>query len=1013
MHRNVVSIAALVAGVMVASTVVGASSPGPGDRTNAAVPPPPGLDLMGTGRSVDDFDASRSLAMLDPDRVVQAIVLVDAPSVADTKQQHDDDHSTFDEHDARRDAIEARTTSLTTLERRGVHVEATLDTVLNGAVVRARVRDLRAAATTAGIRAVTLTQPIRPTNFNSGIATGTFDAWTSFGFTGKGITIGIVDTGIDYFHADFGGSGDPADFVTDDPVVAEPGSFPTAKVVGGHDFVGDESVEAPGSTAAPDEDPSDCNGHGTFVAGTAAGMGVLADGSTYRGPYTSEAIDRQSWLVHPGAAPEASLRMYRAFACDGSTTDALLIQAIDRAAADHVDVLSLSFGTPAGTGSDLVERAVDNATRLGVLTVAAAGNDGHIPYAVSSPSTAGTALSVAAADLMPQAIVDIPGRVVISGDITLNTANTNWYPFPTGPVTGTLRSIGDACAPGAIESAREWVGVGTFDQHRCDLGEFFRRVDFAGPRALVLIDDELADQEWFPFGQYPVLIVSSAIGAQFTAGKVITMRKLPDTIGHEPNADYGNIASFTSAGLRSDSAPKPDVAANGMGVESAGMGSGTRPARGSGTSSSAAHVAGIAALVRQAHPDWSPLDVKGVIASTADPTAVRAPDVALIGTGLVRASAALASPAHFATRDGLGSLAFGFAELLDPARLTRRIRLVNHGSTPLVYDLSTETGTIAGMEGLSVDVSPRTVRVGAGSSAAIDVTVRIRDPWNLPSGKVDERQDCSACAWVRGALVATPRAPGMAMLRAALVLVPRGVSDVTPMLRDVDEGETPRIRLVNRGRHAATVDVLERLIGDRTGDTVDSAVPDIRDVGVDRIVSPLGEPSLEFTIATQQRMVTQWSSEYDVWFDVDLDGDDDIVLIIVNDVAAAIEPGRRPILAFSPNRWMLNHSLVSGSIPIQVLEDAGAAGPVSIRVTAEAAGSLSIDEAGPVVFDTRRTTVGTVRGVQLAGGQRLTVTPQLAAGVARAQGTLGWLVVSDDDAAGPASADRVPLRPTR
>ena len=1013
MHRNVVSMATLAVSILLVSTMVGASPRSVGGESGRSIPPPPGIDGNHTGRSIDDFDAGRSMAMLDPDQVVQAVVLLDADSVSDTKQRLDADHHAFDESTARRGAVAARSAVLDRLEQQGATVEATLDTVLNAAIVRGRVGDLRDAVDMPGVRNVTLTRTILPTNFNSGVATGAFEAWKSFGVTGKGTTIGIVDSGIDYFHADFGGSGDPADFTRDDPRVIEPGSFPTAKVVGGYDFVGDDFVARRGATPSPDDDPSDCNGHGTFVAGTAAGTGVLADGSTYRGPYTQEAIDRQSWLVYPGAAPEAALRMYRAFACDGSTTDALLIQAIDRATADHVDVLSLSFGTAGGTGNDLVERAIDNATRLGVFTVAAAGNDGHVPYAVSSPSTATTALSVAAADLMPQSIVEVPGRIVIGGDVTLETANTNWHQFPTGPVTGTLKSIGDACAPNAIESALGLIGVGTFDQGRCDLDAFFRRVDNPGPKGLVLIDDALADREWFPFGQYPVIIVSAAVGAQFTAGKLITLDKLPDTIGHEPNADYGNTASFTSAGLRSDSAPKPDVAANGVGIDSAGMGSGTGVARGSGTSSSAPHVAGIAALVRQAHPEWSPLDVKSVIASTADPTGVRDFDISLVGTGVVRAPAALASPAHFATPDGLGSLAFGFAELREPSRVTRRIELVNHGSTPVVYDLSTSVDAIPGLTGLSVDVSPRAVRVRAGSTASIALTIRIRDPWNLPSGAIDERRDCSGCAWVRGLLVAVPRTPGLPTLRAALAMVPNGISDVTASLEDDGEsGVGPQIRLVNRSRHTAAVDVVERLITDSTGDVTDASVPDIRDVGIDRIVSPVGAPSLEFTIATNQRMVTQWFAEYDVWFDVDLDGDDDIVLIIVSDVAVAVQPGRRPILAFGPNDWKLNDSLVTASIPLDVLERAGATGPVSIRVTSSADGSLATDTTGPVVFDTLHPTVGSIRDLHLAGGQRMVVEPAVDAAAARELGTLGWLVVSSDDAAGRASADRVPLRPT-
>jgi hypothetical protein len=70
----------------------------------------------------------------------------------------------------------------------------------------------------------------------------------------------------------FGGSGDVAEFDADDTSIIEPGTFPTAKVVGGMDFVGDAYTG--GNTPQPDLDPLDCNGHGSHVGGSAAGLGV-------------------------------------------------------------------------------------------------------------------------------------------------------------------------------------------------------------------------------------------------------------------------------------------------------------------------------------------------------------------------------------------------------------------------------------------------------------------------------------------------------------------------------------------------------------------------------------------------------------------------------------------------------------------------------------------------------------------------------------------------------------------
>ncbi|MBE0686072.1 MAG: S8 family serine peptidase, partial [Anaerolineaceae bacterium] len=98
------------------------------------------------------------------------------------------------------------------------------------------------------------------------------------GFDGSGIKVAVLDSGIDYLHAAFGGSGDPAEFAANDPSVVEPGTFPTAKVVGGYDFVGSVWPNGP---EMPDPDPLDDGaggGHGTHVAHIIGGAGGVAPG---------------------------------------------------------------------------------------------------------------------------------------------------------------------------------------------------------------------------------------------------------------------------------------------------------------------------------------------------------------------------------------------------------------------------------------------------------------------------------------------------------------------------------------------------------------------------------------------------------------------------------------------------------------------------------------------------------------------------------------------------------------
>ena len=85
------------------------------------------------------------------------------------------------------------------------------------------------------------------------------------GYDGSGVRVAVLDSGIDYNHAAFGGSGNPADYAANDPNIIEAGTFPTAKVVGGYDFVGSDW---PNTDEAPDPDPLDDGpeaGHGSHV----------------------------------------------------------------------------------------------------------------------------------------------------------------------------------------------------------------------------------------------------------------------------------------------------------------------------------------------------------------------------------------------------------------------------------------------------------------------------------------------------------------------------------------------------------------------------------------------------------------------------------------------------------------------------------------------------------------------------------------------------------------------------
>ena len=165
--------------------------------------------------------------------------------------------------------------------------------------------------------------------------------------TGKGITIGIIDTGVDYNHTDLVG-----------------------RVVGGFDFYDN------------DTDPMDEHGHGTHCAGIAAGNGTLK-----------------------GVAPDAEIYAYRVCSPGGSCPNIDILNAIEASVdpnadgdfSDHLDVISISLGGP-GDPDDTLSLAVDNAVSAGVIAVISAGNSGSALQTIGSPGTSRKAITVAAAD---------------------------------------------------------------------------------------------------------------------------------------------------------------------------------------------------------------------------------------------------------------------------------------------------------------------------------------------------------------------------------------------------------------------------------------------------------------------------------------------------------------------------------------------------------------------------------------------------------------------------------------
>jgi subtilisin family serine protease len=627
-----------------------------------------------------------------------------------------------------------------------------VQTAYNGIAARidaSNANQIRAHADVKGVHAL----PIHYIENSSSVPfIKAVNAWTATGGNaGDGIRIAIIDTGVDYTHAGFGGPGTAAAYTGNNRAIIEPGTFPTAKVVGGRDFAGDAYTGA--NLPVPDADPIDCNGHGSHVAGTAAGFGVTSTGTTYTGPYDGT-VPFSSMSIGPGVAPRAQLYALKVFGCSGST--GLTTQAINWAVdpngdgdpSDHLDVINMSLGSNFGTATDASATASTNAVLAGVVVVASAGNAGDTHFIVGSPSTSTRTISVAniADDGIQTANLKINSPAAIAGDkaalpaqfnppMTLPASFTgnvklandgSTAPFPGSPV-GTVGTTTDGCqafAAGFFTGQLALIDRGG----GCSFVFKVKNAQDAGAIGVIVANNVAGTISMS--GVDPTITIPSlsiqladgnAIKAQLGAGVNATLQFF--------NAG-DTVSGSTSRGMRRhDKGFKPDISAPGTSIISVGVGSGAGPATISGTSMAAPHVAGAMALLRQLHPTWSVEELKALAMNTANHDLFTGPHgtgskyaVARIGAGRIDLQDASAAEVVAYSDDvpGAVGVSFGTPEVVGTANHTRTIRVVNKGPVDASYDLA-----YVGLSNVpGVDYSfpgGTTITVPAGGSATFSI----------------------------------------------------------------------------------------------------------------------------------------------------------------------------------------------------------------------------------------------------------------------------------------------------
>ncbi len=253
---------------------------------------------------------------------------------------------------SRQDAI------VPSIQRMGGTVLGQFQHAINGIKVRGTPEQIRAFAALPGVVEVKAVGTYQLVNAESVPFIGAAQAWQGPpGLHGEHVRIAVIDTGVDYTHANFGGPGTVAAWnlaFANSTQPADPALFgPNApKVKGGTDLVGDAyNANNPASVPVPDPNPLDCNGHGSHTSGTATGFGVTSAGTTFNGSYDASTPNQQ-FIIGPGVAPLADLYMVRVFGCVGSTN--VVVDAIDWAVANDMQVISMSLGSLFGNEDNAI-----------------------------------------------------------------------------------------------------------------------------------------------------------------------------------------------------------------------------------------------------------------------------------------------------------------------------------------------------------------------------------------------------------------------------------------------------------------------------------------------------------------------------------------------------------------------------------------------------------------------------------------------------------------------------------
>jgi uncharacterized repeat protein (TIGR01451 family) len=645
-----------------------------------------------------------------------------------------------------------------------------------------------------GVKRVRVITPEFPSTITSVPFIGAPQVWAGQGLpagaTGSGMKIGIIDTGLDYQHPDFGGTGALADYKANDRVTIHPGLFPTAKVPGGIDFVGDAYDGT--TTPKPDPNPMDCFGHGTHVAGIAAGQGVTSGGTPYTGPYGPPPTTPYGSLrIGPGVAPQALLYPIRVFGCQGFTT--LTVKGIEWAVdpdqdgdfEDHLDVINMSLGSPFGSLADTSAQAADAAALAGVIVASAQGNNGDTYFISGSPGVAERGLAVAASvdSGIPGVLLQVNAPPSLAGNYPAAAAGFGGSTPPPNGQTGNVVLVNSATGTASqgcgnyTNGAAVSGNIALIQRGTCSFQLKVAKAQANGAIGAIVYNNVAGDP--FPISMgpdatqppitIPSVFISNKNGKALAAASGVNVTFLKANAGD-------TLAGFTSRGpLGGGSFPtllRPDIAAPGVNIPSAQTGiTCTSNAQGcitpdpsgflpggqvltiSGTSMATPHIAGTMAVLKQLHPDWSVEELKALAMNGAVHDLTIGANgsggrigLGRVGVGRVDVASSAGNAVTAFNDDDPGTVTLSFdGPVVHSVDQVKQLRVVNHGSQTATFNLGFDNVTTApGVAFSLVNSGQSTLSVPADSATTVAVQMK------ADASKMDHGADPSVTALQNG-----------------------------------------------------------------------------------------------------------------------------------------------------------------------------------------------------------------------------------------------------------------------